>query len=77
MKVLGFLSWVVSAIMFFTGFDIYNNATTIMQQGVGMDHFMYSGIMFVAGAICITARKDVNYQVTLDSIDRKLYELNK
>jgi len=46
--VIGLISLLISGIMLYKGVSIYNGAETIMQQGVGMDFIIYSGIMLIA-----------------------------
>ena len=76
--VIGFISWIMAGIVGFTGMDIYTNSSTIMQQGVGMDHLIYSGLLFVAGAVCLSVKIDpLDYRGQLDSINKNLHEMQK
>ena len=49
--VIGVFSWILAGVMAYQGFSIYNVATTIMQQSLGMQYIMFGGILFIAGII--------------------------
>jgi len=48
---IGLFSLIVSGIMCYTGYTTFNDASTVMQQGVGMQYIIYSGILLLCG-IC-------------------------
>jgi len=46
--IVGLISMLISGITLIMGIGIYNEAETIMQQAVGMDFVIYSGILLIA-----------------------------
>ena len=75
---IGIFSWIGSALMCYQGYTIYNQASTIMQQGLGMDYIIYSGVLFLGGLLGLGFSMDSrDYTGQLESINNKLYDLNK
>ena len=46
---IGVVCLIGSAVFGFNAFTIYEASSTIMQQGVGMDNAIYSGILLLCG----------------------------
>jgi hypothetical protein len=53
------ISWIISAVLTFTGIGIYKDASTIMQQGVAMDYIISGALFFIAAMVGLSQRSDI------------------